>query len=113
MFVIDAQLHEPPMSFEWADADRLTRFELMTEVTLAYMRAIGVDRAVLHPTGGLERGEYASARMPDRFTLVVGPLVAWEDGTMTMRGRPARCPSRRPTTGSSRRAGPRAWRESG
>ena len=86
MPVIDAQLHEPPMSFEWADADEVTRFELMTEVTLAYMRAVGVDRAVLHPISGLEWGEYAAARLPDRFSLVVGALVAAEDGAMALRG---------------------------
>jgi hypothetical protein len=54
MLVIDAQLHEPPMAFEWFGADQAPRFELMTEVTLAYMRAVGVDRAVLHPISGLE-----------------------------------------------------------
>ncbi len=86
MLVIDAQLHEPPIAFEWADADQATRFELMTEVTLAYMRAVGVDRAVLHPICGLEWGEYATARLPDRFTLVVGSLVASEDGMMALRG---------------------------
>lgn len=86
MLVIDAQLHEPPMAFEWADADQTTRFELMTEVTLAYMRAVGVDRAVLHPISGLEWGEYAAARLPDRFSLVVGALVASDDGTMALRG---------------------------
>lgn len=86
MLVIDAQLHEPPMSLEWADVDQVTRFDLMTEVTLAYMRAIGVDRAVLHPINGLEWGEYAAARLPDHFSLVVGALVAAADGTMALRG---------------------------
>lgn len=86
MLVIDAQLHEPPMALEWAEADQATTFDLMTEVTLAYMRAVGVHRAVLHPINGLEWGEYAAARMPDRFSLVVGALVASDDGTMALRG---------------------------
>jgi hypothetical protein len=86
VLVIDAQLHEPPMALEWSEADKATRFELMTEVTLAYMRAVGVDRAVLHPISGPGWGEYATARLPDRFTLVIGALVAAEDGTMALRG---------------------------
>ncbi|ETD33353.1 amidohydrolase [Williamsia sp. D3] len=86
MLVIDAQLHEPAMSLEWAGADQLTRFDLMTEVTLAHMRAVGVDRAVLYPISELGWGEYAAARLPDRFSMVVGALVASEDGSMALRG---------------------------
>jgi L-fuconolactonase len=74
------------MALEWADADQATRFDLMTEVTLAYMRAVGVDRAVLHPISSLEWGEYAAARLPCRFSLVVGALVASPDSTMALRG---------------------------
>jgi L-fuconolactonase len=74
------------MSLEWANADQDTRFHLMTEVTLAYMRAVGVDRAVLHPISSVEWGEHAASLLPDRFSLVVGALVAAEDGTMALRG---------------------------
>jgi hypothetical protein len=86
MLVIDAQVHEPPLAFQWAGADQATRHELMTEVTLAYMRAVGVDRAILHPISEPGWGEYAIARMPDRFSLVVGSLAATEDGTLSLRG---------------------------
>lgn len=86
MLVIDAQLHEPPMALEWPHADHETRLELMTEVTLAYMRSIGVERAVLHPICGIGWGEYAVARMPDRFTVVVGPVVVAPNGSTSLRG---------------------------
>ena len=67
--IIDAQLHEPALSLDWQRLDRETRFELMLEVELAYMTAVGVDKAVLFPIEH-EWGPWACERMPDRFCFV-------------------------------------------
>lgn len=69
MLVIDSQLHEPAISLEWAKLDERTRWHLLTEVQLAYMQAIGVDRALLYPLDS-GWGQYARALMPERFALV-------------------------------------------
>jgi predicted TIM-barrel fold metal-dependent hydrolase len=71
--VVDAQLHEPAVSLEWAEADQATRWDVLLEVQLAFMQAVGVDRAVLHPID-MGWGEHAAARAPGRFSIV--PMVA-------------------------------------
>jgi L-fuconolactonase len=72
MTIIDAQLHEPPVSLSWNGASRATRWDLLLELQLAYMDAVGVDRVVLHPLE-LAWGEYAVRRYPERFTVV--PMI--------------------------------------
>jgi L-fuconolactonase len=69
MTIIDAQLHEPALSQDWSGADRETRYAMMLEVELAWMDAIGVDRAVLFPIED-EWGAWAAERRPDRFAVV-------------------------------------------
>ncbi|MFD0439931.1 amidohydrolase family protein [Streptomyces chartreusis] len=67
--IVDAQLHEPAVSLPWAEASRETRWDVMVELQLGYMRAVGVDFAVLHPSE-FAWGAYAAARHPSRFGLV-------------------------------------------
>jgi L-fuconolactonase len=69
LLVIDAQLHEPPVTRDWAGADEPTRRDLLDELQLAMMAAVGVDRAVLFPTE-LEWALQAADRYPDRFRVV-------------------------------------------
>jgi len=98
--VIDAQMHEPPMAFEWADADPRGGSNSWRRSPSPTCARAGWTARVSHPTVGLE-GECATARMPDRFTFAAGPLVAAKDGTMTTAERRARRPSPRSTTGTS------------
>ncbi len=72
MTVIDAQLHEPALSLDWGAADRETRFELMLEVELAYMDAVGVDQAVIFAIEDAW-GPWVCERRPDRFAFV--PMI--------------------------------------
>jgi L-fuconolactonase len=72
MPIIDAQLHEPHLSLDWQDADRDARFKMMLEVELAYMKAIGVDKAVLFPIE-TAWGAWAAEQLPDRFSVV--PMI--------------------------------------
>lgn len=72
MTIIDAQLHEPPVSLSWKGASQATRWDVMLELQLAYMDAVGVDRVVLHPLE-LAWGEHAVRRFPKRFTVV--PMI--------------------------------------
>ena len=67
--LIDAQLHDPAIFLDWDSSDQRTKWDLMLELELAYMQAVGVDRALLHPLD-LPWGEYAVSRRPDRFGLV-------------------------------------------
>ena len=79
--IIDAKLHEPPVTFKWEGADERTKWDVLLELEIAYMDAVGVDRALLFP---VERpwGEYAFSRFPDRFRLVpmVGLYAGKTDG---------------------------------
>jgi predicted TIM-barrel fold metal-dependent hydrolase len=70
--IIDAQLHEPALSLEWADADTETRWAALLEAQLAFMAAVGVDKAVLFPIEH-EWGVWACERVPDRFAFV--PMI--------------------------------------
>jgi L-fuconolactonase len=69
VLIIDAQLHEPAVSGEWAHADEQTRWDLLDELQIAYMTAVGVDRTILFPTD-LDWALRAAARDPDRFAVV-------------------------------------------
>src|SRR4051812_27981194 len=81
MTIIDAQLHEPPVSLRWVGASQATRWDLLLEIQLAFMDAVGVDRAVLHPLE-LAWGQYAVSRFPKRFTTVpmIGVAAAEQGG---------------------------------
>jgi L-fuconolactonase len=70
--VVDAQLHEPAVSLEWEAADEATRRLALTELQLGYMRAVGVDKAVLFPID-LRWADEAAALFPERFGIV--PMI--------------------------------------
>jgi L-fuconolactonase len=72
MTIIDAQLHEPFLSLDWSGAEREERFTMMLEVELAYMDAVGVDRAVIFPIEDAW-GTWAAQRVPERFAVV--PMI--------------------------------------
>lgn len=71
MEVIDAQIHEPPVALPWEDAGPDLRRKILSEATLAYMDAVGVDRALLfaRPDNQVWADEMASSQ-PDRFASV-------------------------------------------
>src|SRR2546423_15515809 len=70
MAIVDAQLHEPAVSFAWEGGDQSAKWNVMLEVKLAYMRAVGVDRALLFPTTDLPWAQFAAERLPDTFGVV-------------------------------------------
>ena len=81
MPIIDAQLHEPALSLDWGQVDRDVRFQMMLEVELGYMDAVGVDKAILFPIE-TEWGAWAAERLPDRFAVV--PMITppgWSAGS--------------------------------
>jgi L-fuconolactonase len=72
LVIVDAQLHEPAVSLEWEGADDATKWLALTELQLGYMRAVGVDKAVLFPIDSRWAHE-AHARFPERFGIV--PMI--------------------------------------
>ena len=70
--IIDAQLHEPAVVLPWSGADIDTRREVLTELQIGYMRAAGVDGALLFPRD-LVWAELAATSHPERFGFV--PMV--------------------------------------
>jgi L-fuconolactonase len=72
MTIIDAQLHEPALSLPWRGADTETRYTALLEAQLAFMTAVGVDKAVLFPIEH-EWGVWACEQVPERFTFV--PMI--------------------------------------
>jgi predicted TIM-barrel fold metal-dependent hydrolase len=70
--IVDAQLHEPAVSLEWDGVDEAVRRLALTELQVGYMRAVGVDRAVINPID-LGWAESAAALFPGRFGIV--PLI--------------------------------------
>jgi predicted TIM-barrel fold metal-dependent hydrolase len=69
--IVDAQLHEPYLGLDWGPrrSDELTR-RLFTELTLGWMKAVGVDAAVLFPTNDDAWAIEASRDHPERFCWV-------------------------------------------
>jgi L-fuconolactonase len=65
MQIIDAQVHEIGPDLEWAD-DTEARYDLLTEILLAGMDAVGVDAAVIVPIDE-PYGHDAVAKRPGRF----------------------------------------------
>ena len=70
--IVDAQIHEPSVELDWGGAPDSVRRQLLTELQLGYMRAAGVDRALVNPAD-LEWGLEVVEQHPDRFALV--PLI--------------------------------------
>lgn len=70
MEIIDAQLHQPATWLEQPEAGSELEARLATEITLAYMDAAGVDRAVVS-ANATEWGyaQFAAASFPDRIAL--------------------------------------------
>ncbi|MGI5129871.1 amidohydrolase family protein [Pseudonocardia sp. CA-107938] len=71
--IIDAQLHEPAIRFDWSGTDPRVRRRVLDEVLVATMDAVGVDGAVLFPADTGWATELAAA-LPHRFR-VVPPLA--------------------------------------
>jgi L-fuconolactonase len=69
MKVIDAQLHEPAIKLDWSASDLTTRRQVLTEVLLATMDAVGVDCALLYPVD-LQWAADVVATHSHRFAVV-------------------------------------------
>lgn len=76
MEIIDAQLHQPAPRLAESEADAERESRLATEITLAYMDAAGVDRAVLS-ANAKEWGwaEFAMAHAPERLAVTPSNLL--------------------------------------
>ena len=68
MEVIDAQLHDPVPWLDWGSQPIELQRGLAIELTLAYLDAIGVDRALLFASE--ELGKIAAQRFPTRLAYV-------------------------------------------
>jgi len=77
--IIDAQLHEPAVSLGWEGAERDLRWPVMLELQLGYLRAVGVDAAVLFPSE-FAWGAWAAQRVPETFTVVGMVGAKWAGG---------------------------------
>lgn len=69
MRIIDAQLHDPAPWFDWTGHDIATRHAFLTELSMGYLDALGVDGVVLFPTD-LKWAASAAAALPDRVAYV-------------------------------------------
>jgi L-fuconolactonase len=69
MEIVDGQLHEPGVWFEWEEAAPETWRTVLTESLLTTMDAVGVDAAVIVPTER-EWAEQVAAAHPGRFAVV-------------------------------------------
>ena len=70
MRVIDAQVHEPPVSLAWTGIDRAMAWDLQVELQLGWMNAIGVDGALLFPVD-TAWSLHAAAAAPGKFGIVL------------------------------------------
>lgn len=70
MRIIDAQVHEPPVSLEWRGIDRATGWDLQVELQLGWMNALGVDGALLFPVD-TAWSLHAATVAPGRFAIVL------------------------------------------
>jgi L-fuconolactonase len=71
--IIDAQLHEPAIRLDWSGVAPDVRRQVLSEVLLTTMDAVGVDGAVLFPAD-TEWATALAAALPHRFR-VVPPLA--------------------------------------
>jgi L-fuconolactonase len=68
--IIDGQQHEPSVWLNWNDTgDEAVRDQLLVELELAAMNAVGISGVVLHPSHR-RWAEMAATTMPDRFAIV-------------------------------------------
>lgn len=68
--IVDAQVHDPAPSLPWS-GDEKSRVQLVCELLLAAMDAVGVDCALVAPRHDLAFATAAPARHPDRLARVV------------------------------------------
>ncbi len=70
MRIVDAQVHEPPVSLDWSGlTDAGQRRRLLSEVMIAHLDAVGVDAAVLFPADAAW-AESLAELVPERFSVV-------------------------------------------
>ena len=70
MRIVDAQLHEPPIALDWSGlVDLEQRRQVLSEVLVGYLDAVGVDAAVLFPADAAW-AESLAALVPQRFGVV-------------------------------------------
>ena len=69
MQIIDAQLHDPAPWLDWSSADPDVRDRLLTELTRAWLDALGITGAVVFSGHGGWADE-AARTMPERFSSV-------------------------------------------
>jgi L-fuconolactonase len=68
MKIIDGQLHDPAPWLDWTARNVETQHDLLTELTLAYLDALGIGGVVLFT--GEEWGAAAAKRSPSRLAYV-------------------------------------------
>jgi predicted TIM-barrel fold metal-dependent hydrolase len=76
MEIVDAQLHDPAPWLKWSSYDIRTGHDLLTELVLAYLDALGIWGAILVP-GDEEWVEAAANTQPSRlaYILRVNPRI--------------------------------------
>jgi predicted TIM-barrel fold metal-dependent hydrolase len=98
MTVVDAQLHESAPWLDWSNSDAEVRHNILTEIILAYLDALGVTGAILAPHD-VEWGAAAAREWPNRLAYIqtvhsqmpeVGRFVArakerYENGLLALR----------------------------
>jgi L-fuconolactonase len=70
MEVIDSQFHGIGPNFEWPESEEL-RCNVMAELGLGWMEAVGVDAAVLFPIEAMAWTDLAIKSFPERFSQVI------------------------------------------
>ena len=69
MKIIDAQLHDPGPRLDWSAADPVTRQDLRTELTLAWLDALGIDATIMFSTDQ-DWVARAAGQFPERFAAI-------------------------------------------
>ncbi|HVX21910.1 MAG TPA: amidohydrolase family protein [Acidimicrobiales bacterium] len=78
MQIIDAQLHDPAPWLEWPADDLETRRRILTELTLAWIDALGIDAALLFPFDE-EWAMDAAGQFPRRLGVVLEASASTPD----------------------------------
>jgi L-fuconolactonase len=68
MKIIDAQQHDPAPRLDWSGYDRQTQYDILNELALAYLDALGVSGVVLFTPE--EWGAAAARASPERLAFV-------------------------------------------
>lgn len=84
MKIIDAQIHDVGPWYDWATSNPETQHQLLTELVVAYLDAVGVQGVLLFPGGETESAAFAAASLPARFAYVppIAPDMPDIDGTV-------------------------------